>query len=277
MRENAYTAAIERIHAPADVVEKALLYSKSAEAKPAFDTVIKPAFRISARYLAAASVVLVVALSVSCYFFFRNIDHSQIPVLSSTQSASFDPADGSEKPSEKSSAPVISSEKPSQLSTQLPTDVKNHSAAIPATEPTEDSAPFSPEEPSGGGQQPTAAPKPEPTQAVIEPTEHIVPTEDNTEPGPVEPSAGECFAYIPLDRLTGSLNVYCALYDRRGNLMGDSDYFSDAHLAVKEWERDGCVWVSYCPSKHYHCPSDVYQIYFYNEDSEILSYKEEYI
>ena len=95
----------------------------------------------------------------------------------------------------------------------------------------------------------------------------------------IEPEAGNiCYGTAALDQLTGSEKVFCILFDRSGNLLGDGALTSDARIAVKEWERDGYVRLSYCPSDHgIRVPSGVYDVYFYNEDGVILDHSSTYL
>ena len=208
------------------------------------------------RTVAAASVVLVAVLGVSIYFLIGN--KTPIPVapktpVSATEILSEVPSFPA-SPTESGTVPGTTAEtqKPTlasaQPATQIATDSRGNiiittvttridSTAAPTTAPTQSATQSATQKP-----QPTQAPSAKPTEAAT-PTHTSEPLTPSTEP-PTEtvlsdmqklrfnvPSMGFPSADIEDNE---DDNLYCAVYDSGGKLLGDSNLYSDSHLIRTE-------------------------------------------
>lgn len=72
-------------------------------------------------------------------------------------------------------------------------------------------------------------------------------------------------------KLTGSKNVYCKLYDKNGNLLGDPNLFSSSHLTVKAGSGTNKTTVWYYVYRNININvSSTYTYVFYNENGDAL-------
>lgn len=223
-------------------------------------TPIKPKVMLfPRRMIAAASIVLVVALSISTYFFFGNKE--QLPV------APFAPTVGTETPTEYgTAAPTkLPTESPSTIqsstapttapATQIATD-STTGIVTPATENTQEAT--EPVSPTDAVRPPTVrsttpAPKPtaRPTQAPV-----VKPTKTQTEHVTEAPQITEDIRTIDIrvsvepgsdmiEAAADSADIYCRVYDCAGNLLGDKNLYSGSHLADFSVEGGGWQNVNY--------------------------------
>ncbi|MBQ3418068.1 MAG: hypothetical protein IJH32_09600 [Ruminococcus sp.] len=255
---------------------------------------IKPHHTPIRYYAAAASMVLVFGLSISAYFFSGNKPAPVVPAFSVKESEkATESTELSETSSSTQESDIPSTETNTQPPTQPPTQVSTDSEGniiittitdIITEYGTKPADPDSPAKPADSEEKPDQ-PVDYPTEQATAPPEpqndppyYPTPTDKPYEPEPAAPGDSTCYAFLPLSALTGSGNVYCAIFDRYGNLLGDENVFSSSHLAVREWERDGYVWLSYSPYNNgLTVGSELYDIYFFNEDGEILSHESTYL
>lgn len=209
----------------------------------------------SRRLAAAAGVVLVLGLSVSVYFLFRNINHSVPAVAPYTEPASDAQtaplptetdvhAPASEAPTEVKQDPTAQA--PTQLSPAVPT--------APVTEPTAPPAALT-EPAMQHDTQPTTQPAtqpPEPhTEAPVPPTEK--PTEEPVNTPEITPTSDRSAEIChPLGSgYVGSASeddaIYCRLYDLAGNPIGSPNPFAAEHRAEIVWPSpdDGSTGIAY--------------------------------
>lgn len=200
----------------------------------------------SRRLAAAAAVVLVLGMSISLYFIFRNIDEPTGVVVPSVPSTVTQPTEATAHPTETdvrvpaSHAPTappteVNPDSPTaQTPTQPSPTVPSASASEPAVPPvTVPSAPATvPPEPATQPPEPhTDAPVP-PTE---KPAEEPVSTPENTPTS--DRSAEICH---PLgSSYVGSASeddaIYCRLYDLAGNPIGSPNPFAAEHRAEIVW------------------------------------------
>ena len=214
------------------------------------------------RYLTAASIVLVAAIGVTSYFFFRNNTPITVAPLTPSETA----VSQTETTLPATEYPIVpgtdaATHSPTITPSQPPTQGASDAANTPATSPspapsghpTETPAPAPTTAPTA--QPPTASPTVRPTTPTA-PTEQM-PTEPKpTEPKPAEPKPTELQPEPASAPETESGNVrlvrffirvetsefidtcmdddsflYCLIRDSSGNILGNSDIFSDSHIA----------------------------------------------
>ncbi len=123
-------------------------------------------------------------------------------------------------------------------------------------------------------ENPTEAP--EPTEETIYVPPWVSPTIKPTQPESTEAPTIN-FKYVLIQgvvdnsKLTGSKNVYCKLYDKNGNLLGDPNLFSSSHLTVKAGSGTNKTTVWYYVYRNININvSSTYTYVFYNENGDAL-------
>ena len=242
----------------------------------------KPVLR---RYVAAASIVLVVALSAGAYFLFRNntpIAVAPLPTAATTEAA----VDSTPPPSEYPTIPATAAstqqptEKPSQPSTQKPTVTAQTASSAPS-QPTDAPSPL----PTAA--QPTAQPSTQ--RPTVRPTTPTAPTESPTfdkatEPAPettppVEtptenewfPDEIELYASLPDEIRLNEEYVYCRIEDEQGKRIGDENLYSQQHR-IKVYEQyDVVVYVPNSAYRGLKLPHGDYTYYFYDRTGSVFA------
>ena len=199
-------------------------------------------FSISSRALyAAASVVLVLTLSLSLYFLFGNKNHEPPTAPSPTAHSVTQPTERAQEPSQDHPA--------TQQSTQPATGAADDTTPSQAA-PTAAGAPTSPtdakptQSPTHTAVKPTS---PKPTQVtVVTPTEASWedPSEAAAEPPDDDPNHTEApcsesfidvYAYVDagtIQQASASDKVFCRLYDSEGRLLGSRNLYDISHRAT---------------------------------------------
>lgn len=220
----------------------------------------------------AASIVFVCILSISAFFLFGNIN--QIPVK--------DPSDTTGSISDSTIAEIATvSNHPSETTdataqTQPTREAVSidDSGNVIATDNTEIIA----EEivPTENHRD-----KPDENKSTL-PSESQTPSEEfpteSEETSMIEmpecASGYSCDAQFSLELLSGSENVYCRITDENGALIGDTDLFSDQHIAYKSPQTDGTVFVSYnlydLVDSGVNLPEGIYHFYFYGDKGMVV-------
>ena len=223
----------------------------SKAAKP---SLILP-FRNPRMMATAASIVLVVTLGISVYFLFGNkspISIAPTPKTDNTESVTPSPS-FSEIPTEAESQTdsTLPQEIKREAETQLSTDAQGHTIIISAPPVTRDSNATTLPKADVSAQKPTDAVLPpretSPGNVIVKPA---VPTQPNvppttppaTEPTPTpahdeEPQTAvirvpaSSIELIDSESDTES-ELYCCVYDSRGNLIGAGDLYDASHLVT---------------------------------------------
>lgn len=210
------------------------------------------------RYVAAASIVLVVALGISVFFLFGNKkpipvkpDNSGIAVQSASESvtasdiggaestqppsdAKIQPATGSRK--DRSTIPTHSTQPSQAVVSTLPHTTENsatHPYMSPTTEPPQSDPTDAPQH------QPTHKPgtpaPPSPTQPKVAPTSPpatsapatVFPTEEQKKTGNIRIPSSSIEMTVAADE---EIRLYCRVYDSQGRILGDSNLYAPSHL-----------------------------------------------
>ena len=207
------------------------------------------------RYVTAAGIVLVVALGISVYFLFGN--KSPIPVAPTPK------ADNTESIAQIPSSPTLSTDAESQTDstlpqgikreaeTQLSTDAQGHVIIISAPPVTRDSNATTPKKADASAKTPTdAVPTPRETSPgnfIIKPAAPTQPNVPPTTPPATEPTPtpahdeepqtavicvpASSIELIDFESDTES-ELYCCVYDSRGNPIGAGDLYDASHLVT---------------------------------------------
>lgn len=120
--------------------------------------------------------------------------------------------------------------------------------------------------------------KPEPTNPYPTNSEPIT---NPSKTDPTEPSTGHYVSMIPVCagaydasdvvNADGVEEIYCCLYDSRGNLVGDTNLYSSEHIANATYMQNGYVFLSYEPTeKGLKLKVGTYKFYFYLSDWEVV-------
>lgn len=129
-----------------------------------------------------------------------------------------------------------------------------------ATEPTENPTTVE-------TQKPTQKPTEKPTQ---KPTEK--PTEKPTDDGYLGVTSVNCNAVFSRDNLAGVNKVYCKICTVDGRLLGDSNLYSNQHLAYMTELKNGMIMATYDPESFgIILQSGRYVYYFYNAYGTTIS------
>lgn len=205
------------------------------------------------RYVAAASIVLVVALGISVFFLFGNknpIPVAPTPATDSTQPTIVSPL-STDIPTDAESQTdsTLPQGIKRETETQLSTDAQGHAIIISAPPVTRDPNATTPPKADVSAQKPTDAPQYQPTQKPVtpappSPTQPNVPptTPPATEPTPTpahdeEPQTAVIRVPASSIELIGSESdtesgLYCCVYDSRGNPIGAGDLYDASHLVT---------------------------------------------
>ncbi len=223
----------------------------SKAAKP---SLILP-FRNPRMMATAASIVLVVTLGISVYFLFGN--KNPIPVAPTSK------ADNTESTAQIPSSPTLSTDAESQTDstlpqgikreaeTQLSTDAQGHAIIISAPPVTRESTATMPPKADASAQKPTDAVLPpretSPGNFIIKPAAPTQPNVPPTPPPATEPTPTPAhdeepqtavirvparnIELIDYESDTES-ELYCCVYDSRGNPIGAGDLYDASHLVT---------------------------------------------
>ena len=223
----------------------------SKAAKP---SLILP-FRNPRMMATAASIVLVIALGISVYFLFGNKD--PIPVAPTPK------ADNTESIAQPPSSPPLSTDAESQpdstlpqgikreAETQLSTDAQGRAIIISAPRVTRDSNATTPPKADVSAKTPTDAVLPPretfPGNVIVKPAAPTQPNVPPTTPPATEPTPtpahdeepqtavirvpASSIELIDFESDTES-ELYCCVYDSRGNPIGAGDLYDASHLVT---------------------------------------------
>ncbi len=275
--------SIEQLMIPDELTERLLAIPEESERRPTV-----PLWRRRA-LVAAASFVLVAAMSILVYFSTGNIINKPpavsprpLPTFSGTEkegTAAFDSSTPSVSPGGTPS-PTASREGTIALS---PTQSRRHSTTTPPTSGHPAGQPFTE---GGTVNNPTAPPTNAPTAPPTQkPTrrpypEPVAPTEgdDPDTPEPIEtPVENYCYAYIRADDPGESL--YCWIEDENGDFMGDGKAFTARHQAqIAAVYSNGYVLARWSPNENGIYPSEGYHRYtFVTGDGTIVFRDYDYV
>ncbi len=231
--------------------------------KQAHHSVI-PLFHICA-VAAAASLMLVSAVCLAVFLFFNR--NTSVPVAVSTAPSQQDP-----------SSAVVSTDNTDCSSTEMQkTESADHDTtkqkqshhevcSILMNGSSDVDLPHRPVETTVKMPQPESQPQ---SQAQPAATQPVVPSKpEATETDDITVS-NTCYGMV-YERLY-TKRMYCFISDTASNIYGDSDLFSDQHLATVENDENGWITVSYNPDEYGIIPeTNTYQYAFYNEDGAIV-------
>lgn len=291
--------ALKKISASEDLIARTLAAAREADAAlladalPAHAAARPLSFR--RRLAVAAGFILVIGVSISAYFYIRNISNIPAPVApvtEATDAPSAAPSDASTDaptypptlPSQGGTAPV-SVEPTLPVQPTFPTD---HAAATPTEPPTVAPTAIPPSASTEQGadvpqppiEQPTHATWVEPSEYLPEPTESDwdppfeLPTEAATDehgletPGIPEPIF--CRGRFPIEMLDDGEKVYCSLFDSSGIRIGGWDAYAPERLAEITYRTDRLITVNYQVPDGIVTKYDLYTVVFYNERGETL-------
>lgn len=237
------------------------------------------------RYVAAASIVLVVALGISVFFLFGNKkpipvkpDNSGIAVQSASESVTASdiggaestqpPSDAKTQPAtgsrnDRGTIPTRSTQTTQAVTSTLPQTAESSSAPTyvsPAAEPPQSDPSDSPQyQPT---QKPVTPAPPSPTQPKAAPTSSpatsapvtVSPTEEQKKTGIIRMPSSAIEITVAADEET---RLYCRVYDSQGRILGDSDPYGASHIVDIEagseaYEQVGTVYsysFEYLPSQ----------------------------
>lgn len=300
--------SLRQIKAPEELITRTLTAARESEGETAAPVFVPSRRR---RLAVAASVVLVLGVSIAVYFSIRNIKNTPplvAPMPESTDAASEAgeyPTEGrisptvpqaTDHPAEQPTAGAAAPSSPDSTETQqtaptirptaptvTPTVTPTQAPTEPVTAPTELSV-----IPTQAPTAPSLPPVIEPTEAYTEPPEPWVPPYENpTESEWTDPHPGEipslpdgpvtlCSTFDSA-LLTGSKKVYCAIYEDGVHELIGGDRFSPAHEA-RIVGRDG-IYVT----AEYEIPGSLfpgwkmYRVQFYNEDGKTVDASGRYL
>ena len=234
----------------------------------------------------AASMVFAFLLSLSAFFFFRNknrIPIAQSPDVFTAVSSTFPTGEAT---SQNETGTETESFAPTQAAaTELSTDASGNVVIIIRTVTSSESIDPAEENSSDSNERDHLDPTEKksdhsseketdtPSSETKEPTETSAETSKPAGEIPEVEGSAECYAQFPLSLLYGSEQVYCRLTDQSGNPIGDSDLFSDQHIAYQSRQSDGTVYVVYYLSNlidsGVDLPDGTYHFYFYGDSGAI--------
>ena len=207
------------------------------------------------RYVTAASIVLVIALGISVYFLFGNkspISIAPTPKTDSTESVTPSPS-FSEIPTEAESQTdsTLPQGIKREAETQLSTDAQGHAIIISAPPVTRESTATTPPKADASAQAPTDAVLPpretSPGNFIVKPAAPTQPNVPPTTPPATEPTPTPAHDEEPqtaVIRVPASSielidsesdtesELYCCVYDSRGNPIGAGDLYDASHLVT---------------------------------------------
>ena len=268
----------KHIKVPDEWIEKALAIPSSAPAQQHI--------RMSRRLVAAASVVLVLGLSIGLYFSFRNI--SVPPAVAPAPAAASTPTEPTLSPvvivtvTPTVSAPTDLPPTDAQVTfpTLTPTQIPTLPQPTSLTEHPDEVTPS----------LPAAEPTEQPTQPAVQPTEAnitsqtVYPTDEaDADPDDVAyteichplfvaPDPDEPY---PLSVWEDLDDVYCCICDSSGRVVGDPDLYSADHRAVQVVSNDS-VTLNYTaaiprPDQSAAIASRRFTYRFYESDGTIIA------
>ena len=296
--------ALRQIKAPEELINRTIQAAqKQDDRQPA--AVYVPSMR--RRLAIAASIVLVLGVSIFAYFSFRNINNESTVVAPATEGTQV-PTEAGTLPTEdiivpaQPDASVTPSGQPTEPGTDAPSSLPSEGSTAPTapvqTEPSQ--PPTQPVVPTDAPTIPTDAPTvlPDPTDPpVIEPTvppepwdpPYVEPTQsdwpepvDPTEPWEpsTDPPSNEPVslrATFRSELLTGSKKVYCAIYENGDHDLIGGGLFSPSH-ETQIVERIGDYVVAEYEAPRSLFPGwKMYRIVFYNEDGETIKASGRYL
>lgn len=250
--------SLKSITAPDEWMEKALsvpeIHSRRETAQ---------VFTLKRMVTVAACFVLVCVMSIPVYMFSRV--RVEIPVAPTIQTENSTREHSSENTSGDNSFPVLVD--PTEKATLTTTRSEGQ------TDPTEQTASSPNILPTDTSEQPAS------TQRNTTPTESS--TIPQTKPTRTEESTGgwasvtsvSCSGVFLKDGMSvdGVEIVYCRLYDRFGNLVGDPNLYSPQHIAEETFLSNGYTLAFYDPTeKGVEMHKGTYSFYFYLEDGSVV-------
>ena len=265
---------LKQIDTPERWMQKAL-------SVPARDAV-RP-YRVSPHKSAmiAASFVLVAALSISAFFFFGN--KSAVPIASVSESTTFSET-VKETESKSETEPEASSDAPASENTDTPTEVETQVSAdaqgntvittittittgtgdVPADQAETSDPALNTDPDNGNGQETQPAAHSDADQPLSAGAsgdhENVLLVKYN------EPPIKD---YGSISDSSSSDIGYCLIYDKAGNLLGDSNPYARIHWAEIVTLDDGVRCIFYYPEKRGLYLSDgVYRCTFLTEDRD---------
>lgn len=167
MKLNAYTAALDDIHAPEISVERAVREANKRAAGRA-------SAQIKTRYAAAAaSLVLASAAGGAMFFIMGGVKPPEpaAPPVSATQTASQSPTAGETESPTKMTENKAETEKPTQKATEKPSDTAAPETEAAATQPVTEAKPQSGTQSPSPATTPSTAPTSAPATAPTDPAE----------------------------------------------------------------------------------------------------------
>lgn len=282
----------KHVKVPDEWIERALAVPSAPAAEP-------HRFSLRSRRLAAAAgVVLVLGLSISLYFSFRNISDTSDAVAPYADATAAAPTEITSQPAELFSEPTAAETDaptvpptPAKSTADAPSDAPSNAPTLaPTVNPTDPGK--VPAVPSS--HDPTTRPVTPPTTQPTEPAR--VPTEPTTPPAPptepptapstevdpqpatdAPPDSQEDYTLVeimvPFDMpFAASVDseesdkFYCRLYNSAGALIGDSNLFADSHRAyVFHTDRGSYLYYQQSiPTAGYASADSEYQYVVYN-------------
>ena len=295
--------ALRQIKAPEELIDRTLQAAQEqVDRQPA--AVYVPSLR--RRLAIAASIVLVLGVSIAVYFSIRNIKNTPplvAPMPESTDAASEAgeyPTEGrisptvpqaSDQPTEQPTAGATAPASPDSTETQ-PTAPTVTPTVTPTVVPTQ-----TPTEPSTAPTEPPVIPTDAPTVEVptyppvtepigpLEPWEppYENPTESEwTDPHPgvipgVPDKTVTLRATFEASLLTGSKRVYCAIYEDGVRELIGGDRFSATHEAWIVSSYGGYVTAEYEALRSLFPGWKMYRVEFYNEEGKTIKASGRYL
>ena len=272
----------KHVKVPEEWIEKALAVPDGYAKKP------RAASFAPRRIAAAASIALVLGLSLYAYFLFENINSVPAVLPSPTYGESgaasaygTEPAETAEHPTDApsqhpsdSAAETVPAAEDGTLNQEVVLRTGHDTEAptvSPSVLPTE--APTQPETSASTEPRPTTPlpTAPQPTQCtVLGPDEDPLPSEEVT-----------CEIYCPFEIeesqsgyavSADELSVYCRVYGPDGRPIGDSEPYSDAHKAVPVRTADGLfyLYVAALPAGPADGTPSGYAYEFYDRRGNVL-------
>ena len=241
-------------------VDEALLQKTLAIPQTADKKAVIPLLRVRA-IAAAACLMLISAVSLAVILTFGTKAPVPVSVQAPSSSESTIPTT---EPDESADPLPTEAPTPTQAGDEVapsvshrdkPSDDLSTSDRHPSA-PNETKADNTPEQKNESVPQPTAPPSTDP------------PTPDVTEPEIIITS-NTCYGQV-YERLYTE-RMYCFIADTSSNIYGDSDLFSDQHLATVESDENGWITVSYNPDDYgILSEPNTYRYAFYNDEGAIV-------
>ena len=250
--------SLKSITAPDEWMEKALSVPEIHSRREAAQV-----FTLKRIVTVAACFVLVCVMSIPVYMFSRV--RVEIPAVPTIQTEHSTGEHSGENTSWDNNFPVLVD--PTEKATLTTSRSEGQ------TDPTEQTASSQNTLPTDTSEHPTS------TERNTNPTEHA--TIPPTKPTQTEESTGgwtsvtsvSCSGIFLQDSMSvdGVEIVYCRLYDRFGNLVGDPNIYSSEHIAEETPLPNGYTLVFYDPTeKGVEMYKGTYRFYFYLGDGSVV-------